>query len=43
MMMMNVAAVSLMPNQTMAKGTQARPGTGRSSRTTQDSAASSLS
>ena len=33
--MMNTAAWGLTPNQMIANGTQARPGIGRSSRTTQ--------
>jgi len=41
MPMMKVAAAGEMPNQMIANGTQARPGIGRSTRTTQDKAVSS--
>ncbi|MFT3953036.1 MAG: hypothetical protein QM722_00935 [Piscinibacter sp.] len=34
--MMNTAAEGATPNQMIAKGTQASPGTGRSTRTTQE-------
>ena len=40
MAMMNTAAVGVTPNQMMANGTQARPGIGRSTRTTQEVASS---